>query len=61
MAIQIVNDLIDEPNNKLSTMNIGAVSNTIDKESKILAMRIKKHPNFKTYKQVQLNVFSSRQ
>jgi hypothetical protein len=45
-----VNDLIDEPNNKLSSQGVGAISNAIDKETKNLAMMIKKNPNFKTYK-----------
>lgn len=29
---------------------MGAVGNAIDKETKNLALRIKKNPNFKTYK-----------
>ena len=64
VALQIVNDLIDEPN--MNMMNQGNanqsmannnlnnsvnLSNAIDKETKNLAMRIKKCPNFKYYKQ----------
>jgi hypothetical protein len=50
VAIQIVNDLIDEPNSNLNAYNIGSINNTIDKETKNLAVRIKKSPNYKVYK-----------
>lgn len=61
VAIQIVNDLIDEPTMRMiGSQGQGGVgggsystniSNTIDKETKNLAQRIKKCPNFKHYKQ----------
>lgn len=47
VALQIVNDLVDEPNINLSG---NSMSNAIDKETKTLALRIKKSPNFKFYK-----------
>eukprot|EP00347_Sterkiella_histriomuscorum_P010472 403376151 len=52
VAVQIVNDLIDE---QTSSLNQGGAyhnsfSNAIDKETKILAQRIKKCPNYRQYK-----------
>jgi hypothetical protein len=47
--------LIDEPNSKITANNMGnavMISNTIDKETKNLATRIKKSPNYRVYKQV---------
>jgi hypothetical protein len=49
VAVQIVNDLIDEPSLKIGGNN-GGMNNAIDKETKNLAQRIKKSTNFKFYK-----------
>jgi hypothetical protein len=59
-----VNDLIDEPNKNIMSGNLNSghgpgsapsslvnMTNATDKEAKNLAMRIKKCPNFKQYKQ----------
>jgi hypothetical protein len=66
VAVQMVNDLIDEPANnsagpessasRFQSGNNGGgppqgLSNEIDKESKNLAQRIKKCAHFKSYKQ----------
>ena len=53
VAIQIVNDLIDEPNQSLAG---GSINNAIDRETKHLAMRIKKCPTFKIYKQISMSM-----
>lgn len=56
VALQIVNDLVEEPNKNLNSMGSGAsISNTIDKETKNLALRIKKSPSYKYYKQFSTN------
>lgn len=54
VAVQIVNDLVDEPTNNISQGGAynNSVSNAIDKETKILAQRIKKCPNYRQYKSV---------
>ena len=66
VAVQIVEDLIDAPakamanivnkdrfgsNQGKSISNSSAINNAIDKETKSLAMRIKKCPHYKSYKQ----------
>ncbi|CDW84307.1 UNKNOWN [Stylonychia lemnae] len=50
VAVQIVNDLIDEPTSNIQGQ-MNSISNAIDKETKNIAMRIKKCPNYKHYKQ----------
>ena len=63
VALQIVNDLVDEPNLNLNNGNgvAGAsISNVIDKETKTLALRIKKSPSFKFYKQHAASIVSYR-
>ena len=70
VAIQIVNDLLDEPannaanglgpsgmHNPIFASNSGgksSLSTAIDKETKGLAMRIKKYPHYKSYKAYQM-------
>jgi hypothetical protein len=51
VALEIVNDLIDEPSTKVAVGAEGQSSNLIDKETKSLASRIKKSTSFKFYKQ----------
>lgn len=59
VALQFVNDLIEEPSVKIGGSNMN-VSNAIDKETKHLAMRIKKSTNFKFYKAMQANAANGK-
>jgi hypothetical protein len=45
----MVNDLVDEPAQNMAGPS-GSLSNLIDKETRNLAIRIKKCPHFKSYK-----------
>jgi hypothetical protein len=53
VAVQIVNDLIDEPAHQ--SHRSSSLSTAIDKETRGLAQRVKKCPHYKSYK----NYFSS--